>query len=418
MVSRLVLCLGLIPLVVSSGGVLAADDEILQIVVSKSRQSLAVYRNGEQVATSNVSTGKAGHSTPTGIFSILEKKKYHESNIYSGSPMPFMQRLTWSGIALHESKHVPAYPASHGCVRLPGKFARTLFDMTERGAHVVISDAPVVPMPITHALLFKPKAPMNDDTLLTDIALRPTQIAVGDKPVEVAASEISKLPPTDASLQKSNERPLRILITRRSDRDQILDVQALLNQLGFEAGPPDGVAGRNTQIAANAYRLAKSLPAGKSVLEPGFLKALYEAAGKSAPPNGQLFVRQNFKPLFNTPVSIREPETELGTHLFLAVDANAATGSADWTTISLENNLPDATLKRLGITKRLGQLDMNAATSALDRIDIPPEVRERIENAMVAGSSLTITDNNLSPETGIGTDFVTVTRASSSKPKG
>ena len=81
MVSRLVLCLGLIPLVVSSGGVLAADDEILQIVVSKSRQSLAVYRNGEQVATSNVSTGKAGHSTPTGIFSILEKRKYHESNI-------------------------------------------------------------------------------------------------------------------------------------------------------------------------------------------------------------------------------------------------------------------------------------------------------------------------------------------------
>ena len=117
-------------------------------------------------------------------------------------------------------------------------------------------------------------------------------------------------------------------------------------------------------------------------------------------------------------MSIREPETELGTHLFLAVDANAATGSADWTTISLENNLADATLKRLGITKRLGQLDMNAATSALDRIDIPPEVRERIENAMVAGSSLTITDNNLSPETGIGTDFVTVTRASSSKPKG
>ena len=79
----------------------------LAIVVSRDTQSLAVYRGTEVVATSRVSTGKPGHSTPTGIFTILEKRKYHESNLYDSAPMPFMQRITWSGVALHESASVP-----------------------------------------------------------------------------------------------------------------------------------------------------------------------------------------------------------------------------------------------------------------------------------------------------------------------
>ena len=92
----------------------AEDNRTLQIIVSRSKQTLTVYDDGKLIATSKVSTGKSGHETPTGIFSILEKRKYHESNIYSNAPMPWMQRLTWSGIALHEGK-VPNYPASHGC---------------------------------------------------------------------------------------------------------------------------------------------------------------------------------------------------------------------------------------------------------------------------------------------------------------
>ncbi len=137
--------------------VAAADNaRTLQIIVSKDSQSLAVYDGAKVVATSKVSTGKQGHDTPTGIFSVLEKRKYHESNLYSNAPMPWMQRLTWSGIALHESSSVPNYPASHGCVRLPAAFAKSLYQMTTRGVHVIISDEAVSPQPITHASLFVP----------------------------------------------------------------------------------------------------------------------------------------------------------------------------------------------------------------------------------------------------------------------
>ncbi|MBB4102817.1 L,D-transpeptidase family protein [Allorhizobium borbori] len=409
MVSRLVFCLALLPGVAFSSLALAGDDSILQIVVSKAQQSLAVYRDGTEIATTRVSTGKAGHSTPTGVFSILEKRKYHESNIYSNAPMPFMQRLTWSGIALHEGR-VPNYPASHGCIRLPAKFARELFGMTARGVHVVISEAPVVPVHISHNNLFIPRQAQPDILLLTDTPLRSTRPQAGERAVEVAMNETTTLPQTTVAAPREQEEPIRILITRRGDRERILDMQTLLNQLGFDAGIPDGHAGQATLRAIAEFRLAHDLPAGKTVLDPAFLQALYSAAGKADFPNGQLFVRQNFKPLFEGPVSIRDPEKELGTHFFIATEADAQTGSADWTAMTLENRLPEATLKRLGITQRADTTDLDAAGHTLDRIDIPDDLRERIERRLGKGSSITITDNGISPETGQGTDFITLTK--------
>src|SRR5690606_8804076 len=99
-----------------------------------------------------ISSGQPGHRTPTGVFSILQKARYHESNIYSGAPMPFMQRLTWSGIALHAGQ-LPGYPASHGCIRLPYQFAQRLFGLTRIGARVVVSHDPVAPVAIAHERL-------------------------------------------------------------------------------------------------------------------------------------------------------------------------------------------------------------------------------------------------------------------------
>ena len=110
----------------------------LVIVVSLADQRAWVFRNGERIATSTVSTGKTGKETPTGVFPILEKKKVHHSNRYDNAPMPFMQRLTWDGVAMHAGR-LPGYPASHGCVRLPKEFARTLFEVTNRNETVVIS---------------------------------------------------------------------------------------------------------------------------------------------------------------------------------------------------------------------------------------------------------------------------------------
>jgi hypothetical protein len=114
----------------------------ISIVVSIPQQLVYVYRGGNLIAVSTVSTGKDGHETPTGEFTILQKNKHHRSNIYSNAPMPFMQRLTWDGIALHAGQ-LPGYPASHGCIRLPMAFARQLFVMTELGGQVSVIDEEV-----------------------------------------------------------------------------------------------------------------------------------------------------------------------------------------------------------------------------------------------------------------------------------
>ncbi len=110
----------------------------LLVVVSIDDQVAYVYRNGVQIARSTVSTGAPGHDTPTGVFTILEKNKVHESSIYKGAQMPNMQRLTWSGIAMHAGD-LPGYPASHGCVRLPHEFSDKLFAITEKGGTVVVT---------------------------------------------------------------------------------------------------------------------------------------------------------------------------------------------------------------------------------------------------------------------------------------
>lgn len=113
------------------------------IVVSKSTQRMHVFKDGTLWATSPVSTGKRGHGTPAGIFSILQKKTFHRSNIYSNAPMPFMQRLTWRGIAIHAGR-LPGYPASHGCIRLPYGFARALFALTRAASTtVVVTNEPI-----------------------------------------------------------------------------------------------------------------------------------------------------------------------------------------------------------------------------------------------------------------------------------
>jgi hypothetical protein len=117
-----------------------APDGPVEIVVSLPLQLAYVYRGGTLIGVSTVSTGKPGHETPTGSFEILQKKRDHRSNLYDDAPMPFMQRLTWDGIALHAGA-IPGEPASHGCVRLPRTFAQKLFGVTQLGASVHIVDA-------------------------------------------------------------------------------------------------------------------------------------------------------------------------------------------------------------------------------------------------------------------------------------
>jgi hypothetical protein len=114
------------------------------IVVSLKTQRAYVYRNGLPIGISTVSTGKAGHETPTGVFTVLQKRVDHKSNLYANAPMPYMQRLTWDGIAMHAG-NLPGYPASHGCIRLPMAFARRLYAVTRLGLTVAITPEAEVP---------------------------------------------------------------------------------------------------------------------------------------------------------------------------------------------------------------------------------------------------------------------------------
>ncbi len=135
-----------------------ADGEPMTLVVSLGPQKVDVYRGMTLIASSSVSTGMRGYATKAGVFSILEKHRHHHSNLYSGAPMPWMNRITWSGTALHAGV-VPGYPASHGCIRLPFSFAPKLFKITTVGDNVIVARDRLAPRLIEHANLFQPLPP-------------------------------------------------------------------------------------------------------------------------------------------------------------------------------------------------------------------------------------------------------------------
>ena len=145
------------PPVMKVGQILSSG---IVIVVSKASQEMHVFRYGNLWKTTKVSTGKRGKETPSGVFAILQKREEHYSNLYDGAPMPFMQRLTWDGIALHAGA-VPGYPASHGCVRMPREFASELFEKTAYGSTaVIIVDQPLASSQQALALARNTDAPV------------------------------------------------------------------------------------------------------------------------------------------------------------------------------------------------------------------------------------------------------------------
>lgn len=158
------------------------------IIVSIPDQKLHVYRNGIRVAASTCSTGKPGHSTPTGVFKILEKDKHHRSSTYNNAPMPNMNRLTWSGIALHAGQ-LPGYPASHGCVRLPLQFSDMLFGITKKGLTVVIADNKSFPSEVVHPGMVLGQYARSEFTGV-DTSIKKSQYSEGRTPTPKSTSVV------------------------------------------------------------------------------------------------------------------------------------------------------------------------------------------------------------------------------------
>jgi lipoprotein-anchoring transpeptidase ErfK/SrfK len=331
----------------------APPKEPLQIVVSIAEQRVSLYGDGALVARSAVSTGMRGHPTPTGIFSVIQKHKWHHSNIYSGAPMPYMQRITWSGVALHAGV-LPGYPASHGCIRLRNEFAVRLWHSTHIGTRVIVARRDVAPVEISHPKLFAPKA---------DVAAA--------SPADRAA------PAAGAGIVKTAD-----LVAAEADSTKASD--------------------------------AVNPPAAAPATPPPPRKPISIFISRK---QGKLFVRQGFNPLFEAEVKFDDPERPLGTHLFTAMERNGA--SMRWTVISMPEAPPTsgerhARADRKGSHKKAEQPDaasaapssLDRARAALDRLDIPQDAVERISELLVPQSSLIISDNALSGETGTDTDFI------------
>ena len=147
----------------STGKTAAAEKETgakpqgpLIIAISIDQQKVRIYDANGFFAETPVSTGMKGHPTPMGVFSVIQKHKLHHSNIYSGAPMPYMQRITWSGVAMHAGV-LPGYPASHGCIRMPMAFAMKMWNWTKMGARVIVTPGEMTPANFSHPLLVAQK---------------------------------------------------------------------------------------------------------------------------------------------------------------------------------------------------------------------------------------------------------------------
>jgi len=328
----------------------------LQIIISIADQRVSLYHNGTLVARSSVSTGVRRHPTPLGVFSVVEKQRWHRSNIYSGAPMPYMQRVTWSGIALHAGE-LPGYPASHGCIRLTNDFAIRLWHLTKRGTRVIIARQDVVPVEITNPHLFvsKPKTASGSPESLA--------IAVAGNRNKTAAT-------TQAPLMSS------------VDTQETADSQAV-------GSAPSGAAPQ--KVVPISVFVSRKL--------------------------SRLFVRQGFTPLFDVPVKIQNSEEPLGTHVFTVMEPLDKGSAVRWSVVSIpeQSTSADSTKERKVPKQQFVETAPSAtplsdnANTALDRIEIPQDAVEQISQLLIPGSSLIISDYGISSETGPDTDFIVLT---------
>lgn len=394
-----------------------ANGQPLTIVISLNAQKVDVYRGTTLLANSQVSSGKLGYATPTGVYSILEKRKWHRSNLYSGAPMPWMQRLTWSGMALHGGV-VPGYPASHGCVRLYQSFASNLFQITTVGENVVIVRGRPAPTIIEHLNLFQPlpvpaaKSNVSAETDSThpELAGAAGSLVIAEAAVvELAArrgSTASSREKVDAGIsvaatqaaEPRSNAPLRILVTRQPRRDRIIGVQNALVILGYlDPQNFDGTIGKRTAAAIKAFQKANGLKETGTFTDD--LASKVYAAAKAEPPAGRVFVRQAFDRVFDAPVSLKNSDRPLGIHVFTALKFVPGDRTTQWMAITVEGD--------------------HGASSTLDRIEFPDAVRQKISERLTPGSTLIIADTSISsanlPE---GGDFLVVAKDTAKVAKG
>lgn len=211
-----------------------APEGYVAIIVSLPDQRCYVYRNGVRIGVSTCSTGKAGHETPVGVFSILQKDVDHHSSVYDNASMPFTERLTWSGVALHAGG-LPGYPSSHGCVHLPLEFSKLLFSVTHYGTPVIIADTHSQPVDVLHPGLVLPADASQTivNANLKSASGKPDAAAVPD-PTQDAVTMIISAASRELVVLKDGEVALTAPVTIRDPQTPIGNVVYVLKKTDGE----------------------------------------------------------------------------------------------------------------------------------------------------------------------------------------
>lgn len=444
----------------------------LMAIVALRNQRITIYDADGWISRARISSGQTGYETPAGIYSVIQKEAEHHSNLYDDASMPFMQRITWSGIALHAGV-LPGYPASHGCVRMPFDFAKQLFDLTKLGMRVIVARNDVSPMAIAHPVLFGPKPPSND-TASSEAAggeagreQTPAVTPDGAAPArrrpltshwEILKSiAAAKAVEAEAAAKKADDARLagvrkvveaaraaiavRVAeIAKFRAEAQLNGAQGALENLHspdasgvVEMAKADAltkVAEAEAQLAAarvDAQPKAEAAARAKEEIKAAeeakriALNAAQEAARNMSPisvfisrKTQRLYVRQAFQPIFDTSVTIRNADQPIGTHVYTALD-DTKQGDVRWNVVSIlgqldrhEGNANGGRRHRRDRHAEPVTTDASTARAALDRITIPQEAIDRISELVSPGSSLIISDEGMSGETGNGTDFIVV----------
>src|SRR5262245_3975889 len=442
-------------------------------IVALSEQHVTIYDAEGKILRAPVSTGQSGYETPAGIYSVLEKNREHYSNLYDDASMPFMQRITWSGIALHAGQ-LPGYPASHGCIRLPTGFAERLFEITKLGMRVVIVRDDMRPVAFAHPSLFKPGPIVSEVATTTEPAAeRPAanaepvamhlgapatdsatgkprtwrSIAAAKRAQADAAGKAAEdarrtVVSANAELAKSTKTMRMAEFAKRKAEEQLQDIEKALageaDQLSPErkakleeakektrARLQEAQAKFDAALAESSGKMAAAAAAREAIkaaldAKEAAARDAKLAQAKTAPVSvfisrktQRLYVRQGFQPIFESEVTIRNPQAAIGTLVFTALDYTDNEGSdLRWTALAMypDPTDPGQPNGRHG-GRRGGEpktTDNKAARSALERIAIPEETVARIREVISPGSAVIVSDEALSNETGKATDFVVV----------
>ena len=340
----------------------------LHVIVSVDQQRASLYANGQFVASTKVSTGTKSHPTPMGVFSVIQKNRHHISNLYD-APMPYMQRLTWSGTAMHTGP-LPGYPASHGCIRLTDNFAQMLWKATKIGARVIVTRDDVKPVEFSHAKLLTPKP-------------------------QVAAP-----PAAPAKSPETTGAPIRTA-----------DATGTVSGEPATSAPPAVVSETpNVERKPDArIKVTEAMPGSKEVERRNSPVSIFVSRK-----DGKLYVRQAMQPLFDLPVTLRDPEQPIGTHVYTAMELKG--GAMRWTAVTIPSTFSHEPEKKSTRGRNSEApapavlLPPSNAIAALERFDMPQEAAERLAAMLVPGSSLIVSDNGIGGETGTYTDFIVLTR--------